>query len=1384
MFAHLLSAPARNSTLSARCLSATLLAVAAGAAHAATLEPSTDFHVTVNIASSDQTFPAGYYGEITVADLLAQDASASGDGIALTNLPSGLGGTWYYSSYDANNVLSWIALSYTSVSAALVLPKQTAAGSAYSLRFVPSYAGFNNTTAFASPLEALTFVSCDGQPAEQSIDTTQNQAVSLSSGAIHLNRAPAIKTTSNASVSVDQTNGIIQKISLTTAAAGLTIDNLINDDDALAYYGIAVTGTSQGSNGAGEIGAWHFTYTNSDGISSDQDLTSLNDGTALLAGSTYRSGTSYPVGTLSFLFNNSVPETIDPDNPPAITYYAWDMTDSGTSYGDIVYVSPGNAITLPSLTPAGAYSLTSAQVVIALNHAPAATSGALTATCNSVTFTSNTDGTTVVPLMGAAISTPVNTIATAAPTITRAIPAPVQLTVGDLIISAGASDADSNTLGILVTSAASSGLFYSIDGGNTLTQIADGTYLTADALLYVQPAMVGSQTSNLTFQIWDQTDGAISGGSYLTNHEILPTGGGITAFSSTAVSVSISFDAIPSVTVSPPSGTLFSTTVGATPSWQVFGSSSYSNDSLTLAQTPNITLPAWFGTLSTTTGTGAITASLSAAQAIAPSDAGEDFTVDYAMSDGTASDVALTYEFAVAPYFTSDGTTAYDPAQAVTTAARVGSNYQSELLTIRIQPGHSLSALSLVTQNALAQAAQTLTTTTTPAAWSSLTVSYDTLTANDQGLVFFRITGTPTSEGSSTVVVNAEFLAANQTAISSSQTFTITVGALPSLMVSPPTGTLLSTTVGATPTWQISGSSSYSDDSLTLAQTSHTTLPAWLGAFGTTTGTGTITAYLSAAQAVAPSDAGEDFTVTYAMSDGTASDVALAYEFVVAPYFTSDGTTAYDPIQAVTTAAQVGSSYQSELLAIRIQPGHSLSALSVFDGIAQAAQTLTTTTTPAAWSSLTVSYDTLTANDQGLVFFRITGTPTSEGSSTVVVNAEFLAANQTAVSSSQTFTIIVDPLTSVLTLTGTHSIGAIVGHPLSLTVHASTSLAQVIPSISLGDAILPAGLTLTDNGDGSATIAGTPTEASAPRSIILTATDGVSTTSASFQLVISASPASVTKPTLPVATGNATPSYATVGLATPEAVDSFLAAIAGKDNTQVRAFAYSATAQQYVELPSQPAEGLLNHALFVVTRIDLPFSLDGTPLPLPTSLTLQPGWNFLTIPAITTDGSDTVTSHPWSNFVLTDADGIVISNPIDAIGTVGSTDLATTQPYAWTGSSYVHTDVLTSGVGYWFKNNTATALQLTRQNTTGNLAAASLAMQAMRSTTLATSTAATVVDRGTPPNPPSESSASSADSGSSSGCGLGSGVAGFGLLLLAGLRAALRRATAGRSTRP
>lgn len=127
----------------------------------------------------------------------------------------------------------------------------------------------------------------------------------------------------------------------------------------------------------------------------------------------------------------------------------------------------------------------------------------------------------------------------------------------------------------------------------------------------------------------------------------------------------------------------------------------------------------------------------------------------------------------------------------------------------------------------------------------------------------------------------------------------------------------------------------------------------------------------------------------------------------------------------------------------------------------------------------------------------LSGSPTTSGTVTLTLSASNRAGTAT-----QTVTIaVVEPPA----FTSADQAVAVVGQAGSFTVTTSGSPA---PALAIGSGNLPAGLTLTDNGDGTATIAGTPAPGTAGDvELTLTATTaGVPVASQDFTLKVKQAP--------------------------------------------------------------------------------------------------------------------------------------------------------------------------------------------------------------------------------------------------------------------------------------
>ena len=378
---------------------------------------------------------------------------------------------------------------------------------------------------------------------------------------------------------------------------------------------------------------------------------------------------------------------------------------------------------------------------------------------------------------------------------------------------------------------------------------------------------------------------------------------------------------------------------------------------------------------------------------------------------------------------------------------------------------------------------------------------------------------------------------------------------------------------------------------------------------------------------------------------------------------------------------------------------------------------------------------------------------------------------------SATMTLQVNPIVAP-TWSSSPGLLAVVGVPWEYRAVTSGGSGPIAPVLT--GSTLPAWLSANGVSNGRWLLSGRPTAAGDHLVSLRVSNGGASANTQSFTLtavtvpaVVVASPEVVLGP----ATGPAP--YAALCLSTDEGVAAWRAALSGKDATQARGFAWDATRQAYVEFPAEPGGGLTPyHAVFLATRLDLGLHFDGLPHPMPAGLTLKPGWNFLGMPPLH-DGTTAQTSHPWNYFTLQAEDATTLNSAdfIDRLGTPGSGDRASSRPWRWNGSAYEQVDTLTSGAGYWFKNNGVSDMRLVR----GLAPVPAPAFSASLLTISNNPARAALIDRGQPPAPPGGAS----DEGSAAqpglepdiggGCGLGSANSGLFMLLLLLARLTLRR---------
>ena len=272
----------------------------------------------------------------------------------------------------------------------------------------------------------------------------------------------------------------------------------------------------------------------------------------------------------------------------------------------------------------------------------------------------------------------------------------------------------------------------------------------------------------------------------------------------------------------------------------------------------------------------------------------------------------------------------------------------------------------------------------------------------------------------------------------------------------------------------------------------------------------------------------------------------------------------------------------------------------------------------------------------------------------------------------------------------------------------------------------------------------------------------------------------VSTPAIPLSQGGVT-TYTAVSPSTTQGISSLLAALGGSNSSVTRAFTWDSTVKSYVELPTEPAGGVvISSGIFVATRVALTYGLSGTASGAPFQLNLRrDGWTFAGVPPVKVATGTFATTFAWPEAtVVSPAIGLTISYPNSGTVTLAQAmgnplgDSTTSRPWFWNGSAYVQVDILESGKGYWFKNNlvnddiiitvssaesdTFTRLPVTKEMATKEMVNKEMVNKESGSTVFR--------NQGTPPPPPSGENQSS--SSSSGGCGVGSGVASLVFFLL------------------
>ena len=262
--------------------------------------------------------------------------------------------------------------------------------------------------------------------------------------------------------------------------------------------------------------------------------------------------------------------------------------------------------------------------------------------------------------------------------------------------------------------------------------------------------------------------------------------------------------------------------------------------------------------------------------------------------------------------------------------------------------------------------------------------------------------------------------------------------------------------------------------------------------------------------------------------------------------------------------------------------------------------------------------------------------------------------------------------------------------------------------------------------------------------------------------------APIPSPTLPLSLAPTT-IYTPLCPATTQGLANLLSVIGAVTPTDVAAYAWDSSAQAYAKIPAQPGGGLTStHAVFVASRVALAFNFSGTASPMYSEILLRPGWNFIGVPPIDDGGGGAaLIVHDLSKFIL-----FPTGSGVSSIDGAERDALMGTVAYFWNGAAYTQVTTMETGKGYWLRNNSTGSLVLVRApapatgvaRATGGGAQTGLVRYLNTVTGVVASRAiARSSYSGNPPPPPSSSSAAA----TGSACGSGSGIAAFGLLLLA-----------------
>ena len=850
-----------------------------------------------------------------------------------------------------------------------------------------------NASGSTATLDLSITVNTSGPPAitsAASADFTLNAAGSV-----------AITTTGSPTPAITETG---------TLPAGLTFTDNGNGTATLAGTPTA-TGTAT------------ITITASNGISPDatQSFTVVVGQapaftSAAMATATVGSAFSFPVTTSGY----PAPSFGWDNVPPGLTF-----TDNGNGTATLSGTPTTAGTYAMDLSAASAYGTAQQTLTVTVQQAPAITS------VTSATFTTGTAGTFTVTSTGSP---------TAAITESGALPSGVTLVDngnGTATLAGTAASGSAGSYPITITASngvgsnATQSFTLTVNAAPTAPTITSGTSatFTAGTAGSFPVTSTGSPTAAIT------ESGALpSGVTLVDNGNGTATLAG-TAAAGTAGSYPITITA--NNGVSPNATQSFTLTVNPALAAPVITSAGSASFAVGTA-----------GTFSVTT-TGNPTAALSATSSPAlPS--GVTFKDN---GNGTAT-------LAGTPPAGSQGTYTL----TVTAASSAGTTTQSFVLTVN--SGLAISSASSATATAGTAFSFTVATTGTPTptlTHAGTLPSGITFTANSNGTA--TLSGTPAATAKGPYPIT--FTAKNSTG-TTSQAFTLTVDNTPaftsSASVTETAGTAFTYTVGATgyPTPAFSAGTlpsgvSFSDNGNGTGSLSGTT--------AVVAGTYTVT--------VTAKNAGGSTSQTITLT------VKAAGTKEAVPTFTS----------AASATATAGTAFSFTVTTVG------------------SPTTYTTTVTHTGTLPSGVSFDNLGNGEATLA-----GTPSSTSGGTYPIT---FTAKNTGGTTTQSFVLTVSAKPAISTAA---SAKATDGSAFSFTVKASGA-----PTPTMGESgALPQGLTWTDNGNGTATLAGTPgVDQGGVYELTLSAANSGGTATQSFTLTVDQAPAIISTSTATATMGTA-----------------------------------------------------------------------------------------------------------------------------------------------------------------------------------------------------------------------------------------------------------------------